>query len=65
MSAWRTNRSFAQGVRSVARRDRAIAAVSWLAVLAWISAIIADVFDWCSLFVALRTFKGSTRRALI
>jgi hypothetical protein len=45
MSVWRTNRVFARESTTPARRDLAIAVVSWLAVLAWISAIIADVFD--------------------
>jgi len=45
MSTWWTSRSFAQGVGSASRRDLAIAVVSWLAVLALISALIADVFD--------------------
>jgi hypothetical protein len=44
MSVWRTNRSFAQGVRSATRRDLAIAVLAWLAVLALISAVIAEVF---------------------
>jgi hypothetical protein len=44
MSVWRTNRSFTQGVRSAVRRDVAIAVLSWLTVLALISAGIADVF---------------------
>ena len=44
MSAWRTNRSFAQGDTSAARWDLAIAVVSWLAVLALTSAVIAEVF---------------------
>jgi hypothetical protein len=45
MSVWRTNRSFARGAMTAPRWDLAIAVLSWLAVLAWISAIIADVFD--------------------
>ena len=45
MNIWRTNRGFAQVVRSAARRDLAIAVLSGLTVLALISAIIADVFD--------------------
>ena len=45
MSFWRTNRSFEREATTAARRDLAVAVVSWLAVLAWISAIVADVFD--------------------
>ena len=44
MSIWRTNCSFAHVVRFAARRDLAIAVLSWLTVLTLISAIIADVF---------------------
>ena len=44
MRVWRTSRGFAQGVTSAARRDVTIAVLSWLAVLALISALIADVF---------------------
>ena len=44
MSVWQTNRSFASGAVTAARRDLAIAVLSWLTVLALISAIIADVF---------------------
>ncbi len=43
MSVWRTNRSFAREP-TTARRDLAIAVVSWLAVLALTSAVIAEVF---------------------
>jgi hypothetical protein len=45
MSFWRTNRSFEREPAARARRDLSIAVVSWLAVLALISALIADVFD--------------------
>jgi hypothetical protein len=45
MSFWRTNRSFEREATTAARRDLAIAVVSWLAVLALISAVITDVFD--------------------
>jgi hypothetical protein len=44
MSAWRTNRVFERGTMTAARRDLAIAVLSWLAVLALISAVIAEVF---------------------
>jgi hypothetical protein len=45
MSAWRINRVFEREPAARAQRDLAIAVVSWLAVLALISAVIADVFD--------------------
>jgi hypothetical protein len=45
MSVWRTNRCFARGNTFAARLDLAIAVLSWLSVLALISALIADVFD--------------------
>jgi hypothetical protein len=44
MSIWRTNHSFGQEATTAARRDLAIAVLSWLAVLAWISALIGDAF---------------------
>jgi hypothetical protein len=44
MSVWQIKRGFTQGVRSAARRDLAIAVLSWLTVLALISALIAEVF---------------------
>jgi hypothetical protein len=46
MSIWRTNHSFGQEATTAARRDLAIAVLSWLAVLTWISAVIAEVFHW-------------------
>ena len=45
MSVWRTDCDFEREATTAARRDLAIAVVSWLAVLALISAVIADVFD--------------------
>jgi hypothetical protein len=44
VSAWQTIRSFAPGAMIAARRDLAIAVLSWLAALALISATIAEVF---------------------
>ena len=44
MSFWRTNRSFEREATTAARLDLAIAVLSWLAVLAWISALIAEEF---------------------
>ena len=44
MSTWRTTRSFGRGIPTTSRLDLMIAVLSWLAVLALISAVIADTF---------------------
>ncbi len=44
VSAWRTIHSFGRGTIDTRRLEPAIAAVAWLAVLALISALIADAF---------------------
>jgi hypothetical protein len=44
VSAWRTTRSFGRGIPATSRLDLMIAVLSWLAVFALISALIADAF---------------------
>jgi hypothetical protein len=44
VSAWRTTRSFGRGIPATSRLDLVIAAISWLAVFALISAILVDAF---------------------
>ena len=44
MSAWRTTRSFGRGIPATSGLDLMIAVLSWLAVFALISALIADAF---------------------
>jgi hypothetical protein len=44
VSAWRTIHSFGRGARDTRRLEPTIAVLSWLAVFALISALIADAF---------------------
>jgi hypothetical protein len=44
MSVWRTTRSFGRGIPATSRMDLMIAVLSWLAVFALISALIAGAF---------------------
>jgi len=44
VSAWRTTRSFGRGIPATSRLDLMLAVLSWLAVFALISALIADAF---------------------
>jgi hypothetical protein len=44
VSAWRTTRSFEREIPATSRLDLVIAILSWLAVFALISALIADAF---------------------
>ncbi len=44
VSAWRTTRSFGRGIPTTSRLDLMLAVLSWLAVFALISALIADAF---------------------